>query len=194
MSSHRRGLLRLCLVAALAGILCLPGCRKQKSADDNSASDKPAEPVTKRAEYVNDLDRLGQLTERVNRACRGGYVTVLGADGSTADGLVCVDYALFDKLSDDGAAVLIAEAIAARPKSTSQIQSQVSIERVILQADEAVGRYIARAGFSSGGFAEWLEVKKLSAAGSQQNGVPEKARIAAFMRGYSSERYSKKDR
>lgn len=189
MTVQRYELLRLCLVCALAAGFCLEGCRKkEEQTSDDPVSDKPSEPETKRAEYANDLDRVGQLTEKINRACRGSYVVVLGADAVTASGsLVSVDYALFDRLSDDAAAVLIAEAIVASHKSLSQAQEQANSERDILQADEVAGRYIARAGFSSAGFAEWLEARKVLAANLQQNSLPESTRIAAFVRGYSSE-------
>lgn len=193
MFGYRCSSLGLCLVCALTVFLCLPGCRKKGSADEGVISDKAAGTGTKRSQYTNDIDRLGQLTDRINKACRGNYVVVLGAGDITANGgLVSVDYALFDKLSDDGAAVMIAEVVTSRSKLFSQTQAQANIGRVVLQVDEAVGRYIARAGFNPGGFAEWLKAKRLSAAGLQQNNdVLEKLRIAAFMRGYSSDRYSK---
>lgn len=191
MSGHRHDIPRLYLVIALTAILCLPGCRKQKQAGDKSIPDKPVEPAVKEVEYANDLDRLGQLTDRINRACRNGYVVVFGAEGSVGGGgLISVDYALFNKLSDDGAAVLIAEAIAIRPESPSQTPiQQADVSRAVLQADEVAGRYIARAGFSPDGFVEWLGAKGLPTTGLQQNSVPEKMRITAFMRGYSSEHY-----
>ena len=181
---------------ALAASLCMQGCRKAEPASaDNPASDKVAEAAPDRAEYANDLDRLDQLTDRINRACRGSHVVVLGAGNSAMTGsLVSVDYASFDRLSDDGAAVLVAEAIAASSKSPSQMQTQVDMRRVVLETDEVVGRHIARAGFSSAGFAEWLNAKKLLAADTQQSGVPDEMRIAAFMRGYSSEHYGSKGR
>jgi len=189
---------RLCLICTLASALWLQGCREKEpasaadTADSSKAAikDKANEPTLKRAEYASDLERLDQLTERVNRACRGSFVVVLGAGDSAANGrLIGIDYALFDRLSDDGAAVLIAEAIAAKPKSPSPSQIQVhgNTENNILQTDESVGRYIERAGFSSAGFAEWLKARKLSAAGPQQDSVPEKMRVTAFMRGYASE-------
>ncbi|MBA7699342.1 hypothetical protein ES703_108037 [subsurface metagenome] len=99
--------------------VCLPACRRQKPVGNNAASYKATVSDTKGVQYANDLDRLGQLTNRLNRSCRGSY--------------------------------------------------------------------IARAGFNSVGFAERLRAKGLSAAGPQRDSMPEKMRIAAFMRGYSSE-------
>lgn len=196
MSGHRCSPLRLCFVCALIAVLCLQGCRKAEPASaDNPTSDKVAEPTPDRVEYANDLDRLDQLTDRINRACRGSHIVVLGAGGSAVSGgPVSVDYALFDRLSDDGAAVLVAEAIADRSKSPSQMQTQADVRRTVLEADETVGRYTARAGFGSAGFAEWLDAKEPLAAGMQQSGVPDEMRIAAFMRGYSSERLGSKGR
>lgn len=204
MSRGELSLSSLYLICTLAMAFCLPGCRKKGPAsaadivDSSKATNTSTEPTLTRAEYANDLDRLDRLTERINRACRGSFVVVLSADDSAdSGGLVSVDYALFDKLSDDGAAVLIAEAIASRSKSLSpsQIQLHTNTENTILQADKAVGRYIARTGLSSAGFAEWLKEKN-STMSLQKNSVPENMRIAAFMRGYTSERYrmEKKDR
>jgi hypothetical protein len=181
-------------------IICIIGCREKETAvaadiaPDEQDSNRAAEPGLKRAEYENDIDRLARLSERINRACRASYVVVLSAgESAMVGGTVTVDYTLFDKLSDDGVAVLVAEAIAAKsiPLSSSQMQIQTNTERVILQVDETAGRYVVKAGFRSAGFAEWLDAKKLSTMGLQEGRVPEKMRIAAFMRGYTSERYSK---
>lgn len=178
---------------AVAVFFCLQGCDKQQPpAGEAGTDDKATEPAVKKTQYANDLDRLDQLTDRINRACRGSYVVVPGAGDSASGGLVSVNYTLFDKLSDDGTAVLIAEAIAVRSNAPLQMQgptegqTKANIAKVVLQADETVGRYIAGAGFSSAGFTEWLKARRLSSAGSQQDGVPEKMRIAAFMRGYLS--------
>jgi len=119
MSGHRCNLPRLCLACALTVFLCLPGCRKQEPASNDVTTYKAAEYDTERIQYATDLDRLGQLTNRPNRSCRGSY--------------------------------------------------------------------IARAGFSLAAFAERLRAKGLSAPDPQRDSVPEKMRIAAFMRGYLSE-------
>ena len=192
MLDQSYSLLRFCLVTILVVTLGT-GCRRKEpvTAANIPQSVNESEPVVKGTEYKNDLDRLEQLTERINRACRASYVVVLGtSEPSVSGGTVSVDYGLFDKLSDDGAAVLIAEAIAVNsmPPPSSQVQVQTNAERNVLQADETAGRYIVRAGFGSTGFAEWLEAKNSSTIGLQQNIVPEKLRIAAFMRGYMSER------
>lgn len=201
----RGRLMRLSLVCAFAVVFCLQGCRKGERASagdpasdmaassvrgDNPANEKVATPAPKRAEYANDLDRLAKITERINLASRASSAVTFGAGGSTAGGhVVSVDYSLFDRLSDDGTAVLIAVAIAAgsRPASSLQTEVQANTARMVLEADEAVGRYVARAGFGADGFAEWLMAKELSATGPQSGGVPEKMRIAVFMRGYQSE-------
>jgi hypothetical protein len=139
--------------------------------------------------YTNDLDRLGRLTDRINRACRTKHVVVLGGpDSAASNGPVSVDYALFDKLTDDGAAVLIAEAVVSRSKSLPLAQTLEDAPRLMLEVDESVGRYVGKAGFGPTGFAEWLTAKSAWGAGLQQNNLPESTRIAAFMRGYSAER------
>jgi hypothetical protein len=172
---------------------CLQGCsKKEKQNSSNPANDKSSEPRTSRAEYTNDLDRLGQLTERINRACRGSHVVVLGAAGTNpTGGVVSVDYASVDRLSDDAAAVMIAEAIVSNSKTATDVHTHANMAKVMLETDETVGRYVARAGLSSAGFAEWLEARKVLAPNLQQNSPPDSTRTAAFMRGYSSEGYSK---
>ena len=103
-------------------------------------------------------------------------------------GLVSVNYGWFDKLSDDGAAVLIAEAIAAKSRPPLQSQDSALMRSDMQRLDEAAGRYVSRAGFDSSGFAEWLEARKHLAAGVPGNTVSDGERMAAFMRGYLSQR------
>ncbi|MHC4528796.1 MAG: hypothetical protein ACYS29_13050, partial [Planctomycetota bacterium] len=50
------------------------------------------------------------------------------------------------------------------------------------------GRYVAKAGFGSAGFSEWLAVKKAVSVGLEENSLPDSLRVAAFMRGYLSAR------
>ena len=58
----------------------------------------------------------------------------------------------------------------------------------LLQADEIVGMYIARAGLSPAGFEEWLQAKTiLSVSDMHDDGAPANVRKSAFMRGYLSE-------
>jgi hypothetical protein len=136
--------------------------------------------------YANDLDRLSKLSDRINQVCRTSHVVVLGDDSVSAGGAIGVDYGLFDRLSDDGVAVLIAEAMAAKAKTLPHRQSKANAQRFVLQIDEAAGRYVAKAGFALDGFAEWLRAKKATATGLEQNGLPDSTRIGAFMRGYLS--------
>jgi hypothetical protein len=182
----------LCLTfAVMAGLLVYGRDHKQQPFEE-PAPLKAAAPAPAKAEYANDLDRLGQLTDRINTACRKSHVVLLGAAGPTGGGgPVSVDYALFDRLSDDGAAVLIAEAVTAKDQSPSQIQGHANAARAVLQSDEAAGRYVARAGFSSAGFCEWLEAGKAFVTDPRGDSLPQGARIAAFMWGYSSEQYVK---
>lgn len=200
----RRGsvLVFFVLCGVIAGVH-LAGCQGGQQnapmeAGTFSASAKTKMEPTSRVEpastgqCVNDLERLSRITERMNRALRAPHVVTLGGAGSVlGGGPVGVDYAMFDKLSDDGVAVLVAQAIAARSKSPPKIRKPADIAKTVLERDETVGRYVARAGFGSAGFLEWLRPRRMSAAGRRQNTLPEDARVAAFMRGYSSERHSK---
>ena len=220
MSGWRNSLLLWSLCFTVTVAVCQQGCTKQEQASgfsatapkmnvsgqtDNPAVVKVQEPVRtekiisnvitapgiKRGRYANDMDRLNQLSERIKRVCRKTCTVTLGVESSSTTGsVISIDYGLFDRLSDDGAAVLIAEAIVAtksKPVLSSQTEMQADTARSVLQTDEAVGRYVARAGFVQEGFIEWLEARKSSAADLQHNSVPDKARVTAFMQGYSSE-------
>lgn len=201
MLNRQCGELRFWLAVVLAGIICMTGCREKEKAvaagvtNYSKTAGEVTEPDLTKAEYENDLDRLNRITERINRACRASYVVVLGAgESSVVGGTITVDYTLFDRLSDDGVAVLVAEAIVAKsiPPSHSQVPAQTNTERVILQADETAGGYVVKAGFSSAGFTEWLDATKMSTRSTQQNSVPENRRAASFMRGYMSMRSIKR--
>jgi len=141
---------------------------------------------------TNDLKRLGRIAGMINRAMKSSHVVALGGAGSAPHGgLVSIDYALFDKLSDDGVAVLVAKEILTSSKLLLRPQGQGRIERGVLATDEAVGRCVARAGFRQTGFGEWLNIRKVSAA-ELQDSLPESIRIAAFMRGYFAENGGKR--
>lgn len=117
---------------------------------------------------------------------------ILGS-GSPVPGpaVVGVDYALFDRLDDDGAAVLIANTILASSAQLSQTQERTNTTTVVSENDQTIGRYVASAGFGPKGFSEWLKATKTYAAGQQQSGLPDSARVDAFMKGYLSQQQSK---
>lgn len=142
------------------------------------------------SKYSSDLERLNILSERVNRVLRANYVVVLGSSQTATGGCINIDYSLFDKLTDDAAAVLIAEAIekskagaADNLNPLNQNQSNNNLDKRILQIDETAGRTVAAAGFGSDGFTQWLESKEIFDL-SYENRVSNSQRLAAFMRGY----------
>jgi uncharacterized phosphosugar-binding protein len=181
-----------CLTCVFLFSVCFSACRTTKPAVEKSAnmSDaKAAGATVEKRGYANDIERLNILTEKINKACRGNYLVVFGGErASSGRNVVNIDYALFDRLSDDGAAVLITEAIVPTLKlpSQSQVQKQTDIQKDVLLGDENVGLYVGRAGFKSDGFAKWLKAKEMHAGNLQQANVPDKIRIEAFMRGYLS--------
>lgn len=184
MTMNTTTLLKLFLVYVL--VFCLSGCPKEQTAEDTVESNQRSESVDNENRYASDLDRLGRITERLNSTYRAGFVVVFGVDSPAAgSNMVTVNYGLFDKLTDNGAAVLIAENIFTKLWIPNQRLTQSDIERDVLETDETVGRHIAKAGFDSSGFNEWLEAKKLFASGEQVT-VADKMRTDAFMRGYLS--------
>ena len=188
--SEKISVLLSVIVAVVMGlfIMALSGGNSSDSSLPAIAASGTEEAAPK-PQYANDVDRLSRLSERLSRASGRWYSTVLGGSSQPAGGgLVSVDYALFDRLSDDGAAVLIAEAVFnARRASLANSSKPASVDsqRQILQADESVGRCMAKAGFKQDGFGEWLKARDLYS--TQQDEPPKSMRSSAFMRGYLME-------
>ncbi len=178
--------LRYCIVF-LGVMFCLAGCDKKKPIDKENSKDSSAmqiqqEPI--KAEYSNDLERLETLTERINTACGRSVSMVFGSENSkVSSGVYSIDYGLFDGLSDDGAAALLAETILNRYDLPPSNKSKVSSVNTI---DERIGNCIKAAGFGSAGFDELLEKKKVFEGNLQTDGISIKTRHASFMRGYLS--------
>jgi hypothetical protein len=192
MAGRQKLVVLLSVLAAIGMGLCIQSLasKKQPLHADSAAGQEASGTAPQELQipqYANDIDRLNQLTDSVNRAFGRCYVTTLGAGGDSpvAGGLVSVDYAVFDRLSDDGAAVLIAEAAVASRIASLQTQVVGNAHGVILRADESVGRCMARAGFKPEGFGEWLNAR--SSYDQKQDEPPESMRTSAFMRGYLME-------
>jgi len=145
-------------------------------------------PMPVRAGYRDDLDRLTSITSRINDVLRSSYVVVFGdgRPGANSD-IISIDYALFDRLSDDGAAVQVVEAVLAvsDARSPGEHAGRVTSSEV-LRVDELAGRYVAAAGFKPDGFSEWLRAQRDVSYGRADYSVPARMRAAAFMRGYIS--------
>ncbi|MHC4867608.1 MAG: hypothetical protein ACYTEX_26355 [Planctomycetota bacterium] len=189
MIGRKYNLLTLLFALVVATNCFLPSCGQKVPELANEPAPQiipSSNPDSSR--YTNDLDRLGKLSDRINGVCRGAHAVVLGDDSTASGPVVTIDYATFDRLSDDGAAVLIAEAIVAKSVSPAERQTPANSQRHVLQIDETAGRYVAKAGFGADGFAEWLAVKKAVGAGLEENSLPDSLRVAAFMRGYLSAR------
>jgi hypothetical protein len=176
----------------------LSGCKKDNSAEaqaETTVKESPKTNVQKTPEvrkHDDDQARLERIATALNRASGNTHSIIFGIDDGTVGPLVAVDYALFDCISDNGVAVMIAEAMAQkvqlpRPQTMpNRLSIGVQISEV-LAADETAGRYVARAGFGSEGFAEWLGVRSLSVAGPREPDVAESMRTKAFMRGFLTE-------
>lgn len=182
----------LLLTLVIFTLVCPLGCRVKKTAAQQQQTPelvKTEMPKIDNHGYSNDIERINTISEKINKACRGNYLVILASEGSpTAGNIVNIDYSVFDRLTDDGAAVLIAESIVAksRPALAAQLQKQADILKDCLSADETAGVYVGRAGFKSDGFSEWLEVNKTFTSSSQQLNVSKKVRTEAFMKGFVS--------
>lgn len=127
------------------------------------------------------------MTQRINKGIHKGIVTMFGNDGDMLPGnIISIDYAMFDKLDDDGVAVLIAEAIALKSIQPTQPGNNSITERDILKIDELAGRYVALAGFESSGFIDYLNNKISFNMDSSERLISGESRTGAFMRGYLS--------
>jgi hypothetical protein len=176
-------------------MLCpLSGCSKEKSADKAHQIDskEPVKTSTQENQYTNDIDRLNQIANRLNRAFGGNYATIFGTDDETNGPLIAVDYALFDRLSDDGVAAMVAEGMIKKASLTNSALASNNPPNDIVKADEVltvdetVGRCLAKAGFSSNGFSQWLNSQGLSVAGPDLVGISANMRTKAFMQGFLS--------
>ena len=195
------------LSVALATLGCLDNKDEssQKQEDAKSVSkDLSNEPTGREKERVvidnanhggqtSDLQRLQNLTERLNLAKGSNYRVVFGLPNGSENTEIAVDYALFDRLSDDTVAVMIAEEIATReiipsfqPQSVpNPTTGQILQRRDILRADEMVGRHLAAAGFGADGFRDWLENRNFLATAPA---IPVSAnlRVEAFLKGFEA--------
>ncbi len=169
------------------------GCRKKPANQTAQGSSIAlAKQTSQGSNYANDAERLSKLSERINQSLGRSYAFTLGGQTNTAGGLISIDYALFDRLSDDGVAVLLAQAVASNQIKKPSPQANPAItasDREILDIDQVAGRIVAKAGFSSKGFIEWFKAGFLvltNITGENISPViPYEARFAAFMRGYS---------
>jgi len=130
---------------------------------------------------LNDTDRLNKIVKRINQVIGSEHVVIFG--GSQVNGSVtAVDYALFARLSDDGLAVMITDAILQRQAEGNNI---LTIAQQRLQMDEAIGKYIGLAGYKPDGFKEWLEQCDLISFQPQAENQPSvQRRIYMFWEGY----------
>ena len=162
------------LFLMLAVSLTLAGCADKEAkagqranSGRNSATVKAEDPKPDILTHEEtDLDRLSRIQDRLRKAGLAGYAVIFGSVEQSNHSMVAIDYALFDLLGDDAVACMIIEAILYQSMSESRISQQANrqsrkiSESDILEIDFKAGAYLAKAGFSSDGFDEWLEAKK----------------------------------
>ena len=138
-----------------------------------------------------DMDRLSRIQDRLRKVGLAEHAVIFGGEEQNNDSMVAIDYALFDQLSDDAVACMVAEAML-RQKSlrkvpqlpSSPLISELS-ESDISDIDFKAGLYLARAGFSSAGFTEWLEAEKhLPVPEGTMLQITDSQRSIWFMNGY----------
>jgi hypothetical protein len=141
----------------------------------------------------NDLDRLSQITERYCRKTGNQVVTIFGSVPSSGTSFISIDYGLFNRLSDDGVAVLLAQDHLQKHLIKSEINTPsnpppdpLRLRRTMLEVDEQVGRQMAKAGFRKEGFKEWLDCSANWRMGEGTASLSSDLRESAFLRGYES--------
>jgi hypothetical protein len=140
----------------------------------------------------NDIDRLTRISERYSRISGNQIAAIFGSSPSSGTPFVSVDYGIFNRLSDDGVAVYIAEAFLRRNMNSTEsnpsprVANPSSSRQSILENDEQVGRLMAKAGYRKEGFKEWLDTSSNLMTDSIVASLPSNLRESAFLRGYES--------
>lgn len=141
----------------------------------------------------NDIDRLARITERYCRAAGSRVVAIFGSASSSNALFVSIDYGIFNRLSDDGVAVLLAQAFLYKNVMASEINTlgnlppdPLRLRRQVLDIDEQVGHQMAKGGFRTEGFKEWLECMANEIPEKGFESVSSNLREPAFLRGYES--------
>lgn len=172
------------MLFALWGVL-YTGCSRKEPV--KSSENFVTEQIISEKQQVNgyetlrDIERLNKIAQTINQTIGSSNIVVFG-DSHINNSVVAVDYALFERLSDDGVAVMVTNAIIQKKVKE---ENGMSIIYNRLRGDEKVGEYIALAGYGSNGFKEWLEKVNLFSFESGQNPVfSSQRRIYAFLEGY----------
>ena len=192
----------------LCACLLLAGCRdkpvqtslkvgpgpnsKKEQAESKSGNLKSVSGQLSKDEI--DVDRLSRIQDSLQKAGLAGYAVVFGGVDQGAF-MVSIDYSLFDRLSDDAVACMIVDAIHQKHRIARQndLRSETAMQSQIIQAPDMVaidiksGRYIAKTGFSSAGFEEWLqEQKMLMSPENTLQPISDVQRNMYFMKGYQA--------
>lgn len=183
--------MRSYLILLFVTCLAFTGCSSKSTAgsEPNEVESSVEHDTGEDVVYKDDLGRLEELTGRINQACGRNYVAVLGLSTQQAGNQIGIDYSMFGRLSDDGAAVLIASAIAAKSSPALALNKETPTEQEqlssLLQQDQVTGFCVAKAGFSEKGFSEYLDSYNIFVTDSELK-VPTQLRLDAFLRGYNS--------
>ena len=167
-------------------VLVTVGCTKKEPVKpEQAAPDKQSASVqqhmTNKNEELNDTERLDQIVKKLNKVLGNEYTVVFGGTGFRGP-LVTVDYGLFGRLSEEGLAVMITDAIFQEHMDETKPLSQAQKR---LRIDAEIGKYVALAGYKADGFREWLEQIDLISYQPDEKNMPSiQRRMYAFSEGY----------
>ena len=151
----------------------------------DSASDRSDKEET-------DLERLSRIQNRLNKTGLADHAVVFAQSQNSNNFIVSIDFILFDRLSDSAVACMILESMFYQPVQYNDTRGPMNNRSLpgsdldTLEIDFKVGQHIAKSGFSSQGFQQWLNEKKIFEHSGTQQQVTESKRIMQFMKGYQS--------
>ena len=177
----------LIICVAVTGIIFAGGCDKNHPAEVAASAKDPniavSEVIAGTSDGLNDTERIAKIMNRMNRAVGSQYNIVFGNEVMTAGNQIAVDYVLFDRLSDDAVAAMIASAIARDNLNDSTETSSIYMKT---QPDRLAGQYIARARFNIKGYSEWLTAQQEFSPQRDPADISDRSRVDAFLQGYES--------
>ena len=139
---------------------------------------------------LNDVDRLDTILDRFNNSTKQSYSGVFGVDDRHTEGMIGIEYEIFNSLSDDGVAAVVAQALASRETIETVGPAELAnnnnpiIRRDVLAQDEKAGQFMAKAGYQVDGFEEFVTSVSLQSPIVGEVAVSQAERIQAFRQGY----------
>lgn len=188
-----RGHIQLLLSVIFIALFVFAGCKDDPSANkDNDAGDASGQENPKTVQYSNDIERLNVISEKICSVAGKHWTVLFGDDGLVkGSSQMFVDYSLFDRLSDDGVAAMIAYKHLGLQESANRSFAGAGLPDNItknsgdlIENARQAGILCARAGFREEGFSEFLNAQQIK--GQFGNSVSLQEMTNSYLSGYRS--------